>query len=110
MDSASQRRLIEAVANSVIHHADELTALDQAIGDGDHGLNMKRGAMAILEQLDALAAKPLPEALKASGQTLVNEGRRCLGTTLRDAAHGVGQGPSDGAESERPGAGRWYRH
>jgi len=71
MDSALQRRLIEAVANSVIRHADELTTLDQAIGDGDHGLNMKRGAMAILEQLDALAAKPLPEALKASGQTLV---------------------------------------
>jgi dihydroxyacetone kinase-like protein len=71
MDAAVQRRLIEEVANSVIRHADELTTLDQAIGDGDHGLNMKRGAMAILEQLDELVAKPLPEALKASGQTLV---------------------------------------
>jgi dihydroxyacetone kinase-like protein len=71
MDPALQRRLIEAVANSVIRHADELTTLDQAIGDGDHGLNMKRGAMAILEQLDQLAAKPLPDALKAAGQTLV---------------------------------------
>ena len=66
-----QRRLIEEAANAVIRHADELTALDQAIGDGDHGLNMRRGAMAILEQLDQLAAKPLPEALKASGQALV---------------------------------------
>jgi phosphoenolpyruvate---glycerone phosphotransferase subunit DhaL len=71
MDPAMQRRLIEEVANAVVHHADELTTLDQAIGDGDHGLNMKRGAMAILERLDELAAKPLPEALKASGQTLV---------------------------------------
>ena len=71
MDSQLQRRLIEEVANSVIGHADELTALDQAIGDGDHGINMKRGATAILEQLDQLATKPLPEALKASGQTLV---------------------------------------
>jgi dihydroxyacetone kinase-like protein len=59
------------VANVVISHADELTTLDQAIGDGDHGLNMKRGAMAVLEQLDDLAAKPLPEALKTAGQTLV---------------------------------------
>src|SRR6266478_1300374 len=71
MDPAMQRRLIEEVANVVISHADELTTLDQAIGDGDHGLNMKRGAMAILERLDDLAAKPLPEALKAAGQTLV---------------------------------------
>ena len=71
MDSTMQRRLIEEVANVVIRHADELTALDQAIGDGDHGLNMRRGAMAILERLDDLAAKPLPDALKAAGQTLV---------------------------------------
>jgi dihydroxyacetone kinase-like protein len=55
----------------VIERADELTTLDQAIGDGDHGLNMKRGAEAVLAQLDAIAAKPLPEALQAVGQTLV---------------------------------------
>ena len=48
MDAALQRRLIEAVARTVIAHADELTALDQAIGDGDHGLNMKRGFEAVL--------------------------------------------------------------
>jgi phosphoenolpyruvate---glycerone phosphotransferase subunit DhaL len=71
MDPAAQRKLIEQVANAVISHADELTTLDQAIGDGDHGLNMKRGALAVLERLDDLAAKPLPDALKAAGQTLV---------------------------------------
>jgi phosphoenolpyruvate---glycerone phosphotransferase subunit DhaL len=71
MDPAIQRMLIEKVANVVITNADELTTLDQAIGDGDHGLNMKRGAMAVLERLDDLAAKPLPDALKAAGQTLV---------------------------------------
>ena len=66
-----QRRLIEGAANVVIGHADELTALDQAIGDADHGLNMRRGAMAVLERLDELAVKPLPDALIAAGQTLV---------------------------------------
>jgi phosphoenolpyruvate---glycerone phosphotransferase subunit DhaL len=71
MDPGMQRMLIETVANVVISHADELTTLDRAIGDGDHGLNMKRGAMAVLERLDDLAAKPLPEALKTAGQTLV---------------------------------------
>ena len=71
MDPTVQRKLIEQVANAVVSHADELTTLDQAIGDGDHGLNMKRGATAILERLDDLAAKPLPEAVRAAGQTLV---------------------------------------
>jgi dihydroxyacetone kinase-like protein len=71
MNAALQRKLIEAVTGTVIAHADELTTLDQAIGDGDHGLNMKRGATAVLEQLEALAAKPLPEALKTVGMTLV---------------------------------------
>jgi dihydroxyacetone kinase-like protein len=71
LDSIMQRRLIEEAANVVIGHADELTTLDQAIGDGDHGINMKRGAMAVLERLDELAGKPLPDALIAAGQTLV---------------------------------------
>jgi phosphoenolpyruvate---glycerone phosphotransferase subunit DhaL len=71
MQPARQKRLIEAVANAVIAHAEELTALDQAIGDGDHGLNMKRGFEAVLADADALAAKPTPEMLKAIGMQLV---------------------------------------
>src|SRR2546423_5081654 len=71
LDSIMQRRLIEEAANVVIGHADELTALAQAMGDADHGINMKRGAMAVLERLDELAVKPLPDALIAAGQTLV---------------------------------------
>jgi phosphoenolpyruvate---glycerone phosphotransferase subunit DhaL len=62
--------LIAAVADTIAAHADELTALDQAIGDGDHGLNMKRGFEAVRGET-ALAEKPLPEALKAIGTKLV---------------------------------------
>jgi dihydroxyacetone kinase-like protein len=64
-------KLIEAVANCMIEHADELVALDQAIGDGDHGLNMKRGFEAVLADLDRISALPTGEALKAVGMTLV---------------------------------------
>lgn len=71
LEEATRRALIETAARRVIEHADELTALDQAIGDGDHGLNMKRGLEAVLADLDQLAAKPLPDALKAIGMTLV---------------------------------------
>jgi dihydroxyacetone kinase-like protein len=71
LDEKRRRDLIEAVARTVIDHAEELTALDSAIGDGDHGANMKRGFEAVLADLDALAGKPLPEALKAAGMQLV---------------------------------------
>ena len=65
------KRLIEAAAATIAAHADELTALDQAIGDADHGYNMKRGFDALRGEADALSAKPLPEALKAAGTKLV---------------------------------------
>ncbi|MBO0741703.1 MAG: dihydroxyacetone kinase subunit L [Hyphomicrobiaceae bacterium] len=71
MDQAVQRKLIQAVAEALITHTEELTALDQAIGDGDHGLNMKRGFEGVLANIDALAVQPLPEALKAIGTQLV---------------------------------------
>lgn len=71
MDKVDLKTLIPATADTIAAHADELTALDQAIGDGDHGLNMKRGFEAVRAEAEAFAAKPLPEALKAIGTKLV---------------------------------------
>jgi dihydroxyacetone kinase-like protein len=71
LDRANREKLVRALAATVIGHADELTSLDQAIGDGDHGLNMKRGFEAVLATLPGLADKSLPEMLKAIGMTLV---------------------------------------
>jgi dihydroxyacetone kinase-like protein len=64
-------RFIDAVADRIVAHAEELTALDSAIGDADHGLNMKRGFEAVRADRAAILAKPLPEALKSIGMTLV---------------------------------------
>ena len=55
----------------MIAQAEHLTALDQAIGDGDHGINMKRGLENVLADLDSITAKPPAEALKAVGMTMV---------------------------------------
>jgi dihydroxyacetone kinase-like protein len=65
------KSLVRAAAEQVIASAPELTALDQAIGDGDHGTNMKRGFEAVLGKLDAIGAQPADEALKTIGKTLV---------------------------------------
>jgi dihydroxyacetone kinase-like protein len=63
--------LLDAAARTLIAHADELTALDQAIGDGDHGVNMRRGAEAVLAAREEILAKPIPAALQAIGMKLV---------------------------------------
>ena len=64
--------LIRAATQILIDHVDELTALDQAIGDGDHGLNMRRGALAIQAKFDELAVQSLNDALKTMGMTCMS--------------------------------------
>jgi len=65
------RRLIEAAETAITAHAEELTALDQAIGDGDHGLNMLRGFKAVRESAEEIAGLPFGKALQKAGMTLV---------------------------------------
>lgn len=71
MAKVDLKTLISVAADTIAGHAEELTALDQAIGDGDHGLNMKRGFEAVRAEADTFATKPLPDALKAIGTKLV---------------------------------------
>jgi phosphoenolpyruvate---glycerone phosphotransferase subunit DhaL len=65
-------QLIRVATQTLIDHVDELTALDQAIGDGDHGLNMRRGALAIQAKQEELAAKSFTDALKTMGMTCMS--------------------------------------
>jgi dihydroxyacetone kinase-like protein len=71
VDRQARKLLFETVAQRVIASADELTDLDRAIGDGDHGINMRRGFEAVLATADELSAKDLGESLKGVGTTLV---------------------------------------
>jgi phosphoenolpyruvate---glycerone phosphotransferase subunit DhaL len=71
LEPETLKSLVRAAAEQVIASAPELTVLDQAIGDGDHGANMKRGFEAVLGKLDAIGALPPAEALKTIGKTLV---------------------------------------
>jgi dihydroxyacetone kinase-like protein len=49
-----------------------LTDLDSAIGDGDHGVNMRRGMNAVAEKLDALALADLSGQLRVISMTLMS--------------------------------------
>lgn len=65
-------QLIDRLGNNVIEDEDNLTQLDAAIGDGDHGLNMAKGFKAVKEELEqGQFAKP-SDVLKTVGMTLVS--------------------------------------
>jgi dihydroxyacetone kinase-like protein len=64
-------RVIDAAVAAVRADAERLTALDRAIGDGDHGVNMRRGFEAIAAARDELAGLPPGQALQKAGMALV---------------------------------------
>nr|WP_269329407.1 dihydroxyacetone kinase subunit DhaL [Kineosporia babensis] len=60
-------------AGDVEEHAAELTELDSAIGDADHGSNLARGMKAVITALvDDEAPDSIGPILKQSGMTLVS--------------------------------------
>lgn len=64
---------LRAAARVIAEHRDELVELDRAIGDGDHGENMKRGFSAIVSSLDSLAPDTPAAALKMAATTLISK-------------------------------------
>ncbi|MFF5454992.1 dihydroxyacetone kinase subunit DhaL [Streptomyces sp. NPDC012950] len=104
-------RWLAAVAEDVDREADRLTELDSAIGDADHGANLKRGFAAVAETL----AKEPPGT---PGAVLTTAGRQLIstvggasgplyGTLLRRAGKALGDDVRVGRErlAEALGAG-----
>ena len=64
-------KVIAKCCDAIIDNAEELTGLDRAIGDSDHGINMERGCKAVKERLPELSGLEPGEALVETGKTLV---------------------------------------
>ena len=71
-DSPAMRRFVESFADRLHERRDELTQLDSAIGDADHGINMDRGFSAVRGKLDELAEADLGGFAKGVGMTLIS--------------------------------------
>ena len=74
-DEISARALadwLREFARRIHEHRDELTRLDSAIGDADHGTNMDRGLTAVVAAIDALGPATAGQLLKKTGMTLVS--------------------------------------
>jgi phosphoenolpyruvate---glycerone phosphotransferase subunit DhaL len=96
---------LRLAATRLHEQAPALTALDQAIGDGDHGTNMDRGFAAIVEMLDGAAPEGDSDRamaaarLRGAGRTLISTvggaAGPLYGTALMRAAGAIGG--ADGA-------------
>ena len=63
---------IKAYAQAISGHKDYLTALDSAIGDADHGINMDRGFQAVLARLPAFEDQDIGAIAKNVGMVLIS--------------------------------------
>ena len=95
MDTAAFRACITEASRLVDENADHLTHLDAAIGDADHGINLRRGfqaAVAMLEQTDPGTPGAV---LSTVGRALISKtggaSGPLYGTAFRQAAKSLGE-------------------
>ena len=100
---------LRLAADRIHERAPELTALDQAIGDGDHGTNMDRGFAAIRALLDAGPPEgddPRAVAaarLRTAGRTLISTVGGAAGPLYGTALMRAGGALADSAPEGQAG-------
>jgi dihydroxyacetone kinase-like protein len=94
MDALTIRGWLHESAASISLERERLTALDAAIGDGDHGVNLTRGFDAVLLALDREPSAPPGPLLVLAGRTLVSTvggaSGPLWGSALRRAGRSLG--------------------
>jgi len=79
LDALAVRNMLRTVSKRVIENVDVLTDADLAIGDGDHGIGMRRGFEAALDSLDKIDACESSElhtvkaAFDAVGSSIISQ-------------------------------------
>ncbi|HEX8870003.1 MAG TPA: dihydroxyacetone kinase subunit DhaL [Lentzea sp.] len=92
---------ILAVAAAVEEHRDQLTQLDAAIGDADHGANMSRGFTAVVAALENFEPVTAGDVLTKAGTTLMSTVGGASGPLYGAAFRAAGKVLSAQAASSR---------
>ncbi|WP_193318040.1 MULTISPECIES: dihydroxyacetone kinase subunit DhaL [Streptomyces] len=94
-DAAFIVEWLRASTEAVRAEADRLTELDSAIGDADHGTNMRRGFTAVMTTLEAEEQATPGGVLLVAGRTLVSTvggaSGPLFGTLLRRSGKALGE-------------------
>ncbi|CAM5651117.1 dihydroxyacetone kinase subunit DhaL [Streptomyces atroolivaceus] len=111
LDTDFFRRWMAATAAVVAREADRLTELDAAIGDADHGSNMRRGFAAVNDVLEKEPPATPGAVLTLAGRHLISTvggaSGPLYGTLLRRTGKALGDAPEVTGEqlAEALGAG-----
>jgi dihydroxyacetone kinase-like protein len=105
LDVTALRAWVREFARLIADHQDELTRLDAAIGDADHGTNMHRGMSAVVAALDGTPPADPAALLKQVGMTLISKvggaSGPLYGTLFLRMAGAAGTGEMDAATYAR---------
>ena len=72
LDARTSREMLESVSRYVIERTDILTDADLAIGDGDHGIGMRRGFEAVLSNLESAPGDSPETVFKTVGTAILS--------------------------------------
>jgi dihydroxyacetone kinase-like protein len=101
VNAVQARDMLVAVSQFMIGNTDTLTDADLAIGDGDHGIGMRRGFEAALEALNGEAPETVDAPFKTTGMAILsNTGGAAgavFGTLFRAGSKGFSGDAIDGA-------------
>jgi dihydroxyacetone kinase-like protein len=97
MDVSTFRAWIAEATQLVVDNADHLTHLDAAIGDADHGINLRRGFQAAQAMLDETSPTTPGAVLTTVGRALISKtggaSGPLYGTGFRQAGKTLGEDP-----------------
>src|SRR5256885_6822320 len=97
MDATMFRAWVVEATRLVVENADHLTHLDAAIGDADHGINLRRGFQAAQAMLDETAPATPGAVLTTVGRALISKtggaSGPLYGTGFRQAGTALGEAP-----------------
>ena len=100
MDEQPLAKLIDAMHGTIQGHAAQLDALDEALGDGDHGTNLGKAFAALAAERAQLTGLPLPAALARVADIVEREaggdGGRYYGALCRGMGAAAPASPADG--------------
>ena len=72
MKNSEVIKIFKKISEIIIKHKDELTKLDQEIGDSDHGINLARGFQIASEKLADLEGEKIDVIIKTVSRALIS--------------------------------------
>ncbi|MBN3763550.1 dihydroxyacetone kinase subunit DhaL [Burkholderia sp. Ac-20365] len=99
MNGKTVMACIEAAHAALKEHTDEIAALDQQIGDGDHIFNLLRGADALLAMRADIEAAAFAPALDLAASKLLSTVGGSSGPLFYSLLHGMAKACGEGADT-----------